>query len=173
MNTFAELKRLADSQNAFIEMVYRYGEPIPERLQGFRQLVGSKTKAILIKTNDGKVSELMIDNTNLIDISDNALTVYNSGVRELTQTEKDLLQVWEKIANEPENKKQLENDLLTDGNTMYWIKKSFFAERNATYLLGHEKERGEKYDRNIDKIKSDKVKGDKILEYRISKGETK
>jgi hypothetical protein len=169
MKTFSDLKRLADTQSAFIEMVYRFGDEIPDRLKGVRQLVGSKTKAILIKTNDGKVSQLDIDNTNLIDISDNALIVYNSGFRELTQAEKDILQAWEKIANETENQKQLETDMLTDGSIIFWKRKRFFTERNYSYLLGHEKERGEKYDHNTNKIKSDKVKGDKIMEYRIIK----
>jgi hypothetical protein len=169
MKTFSDLKRLADTQSAFIEMVYRFGDEIPDRLKGVRQLVGSKTKAILIKTNDGKVSQLDIDNTNLIDISDNALIVYNSGFRELTQAEKDILQAWEKIANETENQKQLETDILTDGSIIFWKRKRFFTERNYSYLLGHEKERGEKYDHNTNKIKSDKVKGDKIMEYRIIK----
>jgi hypothetical protein len=169
MKTFSELKRNADSGNYFFEMVYSYGYEIPDRLKGIRQLVGSKTKAILIKTNDGKVSQLDIDNTNLIDISDNALIVYNSGFRELTQAEKDILEAWEKIANETENQKQLETDMLTDGSIIFWKRKRFFTERNYGYLLGHEKERGEKYDHNTGKIKSDKVKGDKIMEYRIIK----
>jgi hypothetical protein len=169
MKTFSELKRNADSGNYFIEMVYRYGDEIPDRLKGIRQLVGSKTKAILIKTNDDKVSQLDIDNTNLIDISDNALVVYNSGFRELNQDEKDLFEAWEKIANEPQNQKQLETDMLTDGSIMYWKRKTFFTQRNYGYLLGHQKERGEKFDFNTGKIKSDKVKGNKIMEYRIIK----
>lgn len=167
MKTFSELKRLADTQSAFIEMVYRFGDEIPDRLKGVRQLVGSKTKAILIKTNDNRISHLEIDNTNLIDITDNALIVYNAGLRELTQAEKDILEAWRKIANEPNNQRQAETDLLTDGSTMFWKKKRFFMDRNASYLLGYEKERGEKYDYNTGKIRSDKVKGDKIMEYRI------
>jgi hypothetical protein len=172
MKTFAELKRNADSGNYYIEMVYRYGDEIPDRLKGIRQLVGSKTKAILIRTNDNKVSQLDIDNTNLIDISDNALIIYNSGFRELTNQEQEIMNIWKKIANEPDNQKQAETDLLTDGSTMFWKKKGFFTGLNAGYLLGHEKEKGEKYDFNTGKIRSDKVKGDKIMEYRIIKKDT-
>jgi hypothetical protein len=171
MKTFSELKRNADTGKYFIEMIYWYGNELPERLKGVRQIIGSKTKSIVIKNLDGKISELRIENTNLIEISETSLTVYNSGIRELTQAEQDILKDWEVIASNPDNVKQAETDMLTDGSVMFWKKKYYFEGKGYGYLLGHEKERGEKYDHNTDKIKSDKVKGEMILQYRLTKAE--
>lgn len=166
--TLAQLKRDAKSGNYSAEIVYRFGDEIPEWLRGVRKMVGANSVAIFFMNNDGEKSELQIRRAALIDYTDDALTVYGSGVRPLTENEKKTLADWEVIKKEKENEEQMLIDCLTDGNVMYWKEKRFFEDRGMSHLFGGDCGAEPVYDGNeICGIRDINVRGDKEIEYRI------
>lgn len=156
MKTLAQLKRDAKAGNIETRMTYRYGEEIPERLQGWRKLVNSNSVAIFFRNADGKESELRIRTAALVDYDENALTVYGIGQRELTDEERAALYEWEAIEAG-----------LTMWDSGYWKKKDFFEKRGMEHLEGFEFVRGLKYDRNTGKVYDMQVRGDVELRYEL------
>lgn len=167
--TLAQLKRDAKSGNFSAEMIYRFGEDIPPKLQGIRKMVDANSVAIFFLNNDGKKSELQIKRAALIDYTDDKLIFYGIGVRPLTEAEQKAIDRW--CAIEKENEEQLRLDILTDGNTMFWKKKRFFADNGMSYLMSYSlDEYGATpvYDENgICGIRDINVRGEKEIEYKI------
>jgi PAS domain-containing protein len=169
MKTLAELKREAKTGQYQAKMIYRYGEDIPEKLSGWRQIIDSNSVAIFLLNNEGKKSELNIKAASLIDYDGEHLTIYNAGERELNEEEKAIMEEWNKIAATPEYQTQAQNDAYTDGSTTFYQKKYFFTGRGFTYLLGYDEQGGKKYNHNTKKVRCNNIKGDKIMQYEIAK----
>ena len=167
MKTLSELKAIAKTNLYEAKLIYRYGEEIPERLSGWRKIVGSNSVAIFLLNNEGKQSELRIENASLIEFNDTILSIFEVGERELNEEELKLLQAWKEITDTEEYKKQGEIDALTDGSQNYYKKKSFF--RNAEYMLGFDFSQGKRYNHNTGKMYDKKVKGKIILQYEFRK----
>jgi hypothetical protein len=165
MKTIAELKRIANTGNYQAKMMYRYGEDIPERLQGWRKIVGSNTVAIFLLTSDNKKSELDIKRASLVEYTGSLLNICEAGERELNDSERKLMDDWETVVKTKEYQLQLERDLLTDGSSSFWEKKSFF--KGHEYMLGHEFVLGKKYNRNTKKMIDMSVKGKLLIQYMI------
>jgi hypothetical protein len=165
--TLAELKRLAKQGILEGNLVYRFGDSIPERLKGFRKIIDANTVGITFLTNDGKKSTLDILSASLVAWDDNSLSVFNPGERELTQDELSVMNQWKEIENTPQHKQQAENDALTDGSTTFWQKRKFFTDKGYEYLhVGNNKKA---YNHNTNKVKDSAVKGDIILKYQLRK----
>ena len=169
MKTLADLKRDARSEKLSGEMVYRYGDEIPEKLKGKRKIIDANSVAIFFLNNDGRKSELHLESASLTEYDGDTLTIYIAGLRDLNEEEKKVMDEWKKITDTKEYRDQATTDLLTDGSSTYWNEKSFFENRDMLYLMGCETIRGQRLDFNTNKIRDNKVKGDKILQYKIYK----
>ena len=157
--TLAQLKREANAQSISAEMIYRYGEEIPERLRGIRKATRANTVAVFFQNADGRESELSIKAASLIDYDGDTLTIYEAGKRQPNAEEKAILQAYEKAKAEHEK-----NNPFSDG---YWFKVSFFNKSKPyDYLSGFETIRGKRY--NYDgTITDNAIKGEAIIKYRI------
>ena len=165
--TLAELKRLAKQNILEANMVYRFGNSIPERLKGFRKIIDANSVGIMFLNNDGKKSTLDILGASLIHWDDNSLSIFNPGERELTQEELEVMNQWKNIENTPQHKQQAENDMLTDGSLTFWQKRNFFTNKGYEYLhIGNNKKA---YNHNTNKVKDSTVKGDLIIKYELRK----
>lgn len=159
MKTLEELKREANAQSISAEMIYRYGEEIPERLRGLRKATRANTVAIFFRNADGRESELKIKAESLIDYDGETLTIYEAGKRYPNEEEKAILQAYEK--EKAENEK---NNPFPD---VYYHKVAFFNKnKDFQYLAGFETICGKRY--NYDgTITDNEIKGAAIIKYRI------
>ena len=168
MKTLADLKRDAKSGNYEGEMVVRYGSSdIPERLQGRRKLIDANSVGISFLNQDGKKSECRIDAASLVEYNRDTLTIYNPGLRDLTEEEQRIMDAWKRITETPEYQQRAAIDMLSDGSSTYWQQKSFFEKSSCPWLFGTDKIAGKKYDYRSGKVYDNKVKGDVILQYKI------
>lgn len=174
MKTKAQLLR--DAKSGRLRTVISYhasfdGRKLPDRLQGVRPIVDANSVAIFFGCGDGGRSACYLPTAKLIDYDDDHISIYSPGYRKPTPAEARALDDWEKIAERPDYKRQLETDCLTDGSTTYYMRKRFFADRDMLYLLGYEKQRGCILDRNRldlpDFIKDDSVRGELSIRYDI------
>ena len=85
------------------------------------------------------------------------------GYRDLTEEEKFHLNQMHNLTT-PEEK---EIDLLTDGNTDYWRRKSYAKTHNVEYLLGFEESQGKKYNWNNKMVRDNNVRGNKLYSFEI------
>lgn len=161
MKTLADLKRDAASGKIRFEMVERYGmtgEAIPERCRGIRTVEKVNTVSILLKTADGKTSELRFISANLVEYDGKSLTIYEPGERNLTEQEQKILADWQKI----EDDYYKENPY---GNA-YWKEKEYFKNCPCPWLIGDETVRGKRYNYQ-GKVIDNQIRGKAILKYRI------
>lgn len=171
MKTLADLKRDAKSGTLEGRITFHsmWQEGLPERLQGWRRLVGSNSVAIFFQNADGKKSELRLEKSSLVEYDGSSLTVYFAGYRDLNDAERKVMDGWAAIASTPEHKAQAEVDALTDGSSTYWEKVSYFRKAGMEYLMGLEKQGGLKYDWNLMKVRDDSIKGEVGMRYEIRK----
>ena len=169
MKTLAELKREAKTGNMYLEMVYRFGSDIPEKLKGKRKVIGSNSVSISLLTTDGRKSELRLEKASLVEYDGEMLTIYGAGSRELNEKEQDIVNEWKKITSTKEYKEKAYNDAISDGSITYWKEKIFFKDKGALYLMGVEKQKGLLYDFNANLIIDENIKGKKELQYKVYK----
>ena len=169
--TLAQLKR--DAQTKSIQLKIKpvgiWSKGIPERLNGWRKVIGANTVGIFLLNSNGQRSELRIKNANLVEYDNNTLTVYGEGQRDLTDGEKKIMNEWDAKANTKEHRERAWNDAMTDGSSTYWEKKWFFQKNNAEHLLGYEFCKGMKYDWNTGKVWDNKIKGEIELQYEVER----
>ena len=165
--TLAQLKRDAKSGTLKAEMVYRYGEAIPERLTGVRDIIGANSVAIFFKNKDGNKSELRIKKAALVEYEKDRITLYSAGKRPLNAAEKAVMDEWQQITETDDYKKRSYNDAMTDGSSTYYQEKRFFCEKGYGYLMGLDYEKGCKYDFYTHMVIDESIKGEKEIEYRI------
>ncbi len=169
MKTLADLKRDSKSGKLYGVMVVWCGNTeIPERLAVKRQIFDANSVAVFFKMPDGKKSELRIERASLLEYTDESLTIYDGGFRDLTEQEQRIMNEWKEIASRSENVKQSEIDMLPDGSSMFYKEKRFYQEKGFSYLRGLEEERGMKYDFNTGKIRDKNIKGNISLQYKLS-----
>jgi len=121
--------------------------------------------AVVIDRQDKKRSWLCFPPASLIDYNGDIFTIYEAGKRELTDKEAEAIRT--KPSNLPENAKQLEVDMLTDGSTMFRRDKAHFEILGMEYLFCGHKSKGKRYSQG--KVIDDAIKGEKTLCYKILK----
>lgn len=164
MKTLAQLKRDAKAGKLFAEMVIRQGTAdIPERLKGKRQIIDANSVGITFLNNDKKKSELRIESASLLEYTDDSITIYRAGLRDLTVDERAMFDKWESMRD----LKQEEIDMLTDGSSSYYKRKHFFIDAGYEYLLGYDKVKGKRYDFNTKMVYDNSIKGDIEMKYTI------
>ena len=161
IKTLTQLKRDARNGGLFLELVERYGsaENIRENMKGKREVIGANTVAIFLKNTDGLKSELRFDSAKLIEYTEETLTVYEAGERDLTADERAFLDEWERIERE-----YIEQNPYSD---TYWKKKFHFEKSPFQYLNGWDKVRGKRFKLYENKVVDDSIKGAAILRYKV------
>lgn len=161
MKTLAELKRDANSGRMSAVLIEHYGhtgDDIPERLRGRRKAVRTNSIALFFQNCDGKESELRFRSANLVEYDGNTLTVYEAGIRDLTEEEKAVLAEWKRIEDEYTAK--------NPWSDTYWKRKDYFANCSCPWLAGHDTIRGKRYQYD-GKVRDNAVKGTVILKYDV------
>lgn len=160
MKTSAELKRDCNEKKISVEMIYRYGEEIPERLKGIRKATRANTVGVFFATAAGQESELSIKAASLIEYDTDTLTIYQAGKRQPTEQEQAILDLFKK--------EQAEYIAQNPYCEPYWHKVAFFRNHKAyEYLAGFETIRGKKYNTNDNTITDNTIKGEKIIQYKV------
>ena len=157
MKTVAELKRIANSGTVEAKMVYNanYGGDLPERLKNWRKIIRANSTTIFFKI-DGGESRLDIDSAKLIDFDEKSLTVYQGGLRELTNEEQQAMDEWKKI-----------EESTPPYQDTFFKQKLFFEQRGMAYLRGCDFVNGKRYDHNSGKIYDKQVRGAVALRYEL------
>jgi len=128
--TLADLKREAKSGTLNLELVEWFGktgEDIPERLRGIRQVKGRSNSIILINAK-GEKSYLEFSYSNLIDYTPETLTLYNFGIRELTEEEQ--------AEYQRGREEQERYDKANPYSESYWYMKDWWNNCKFPYLSG-------------------------------------
>lgn len=168
MKTLQDLKRDAKSGEYEARLILRcVSTDIPERLQGWRRIIGSNSVAVFLATNDGRKSELPVPRASLVEYDGKTIKQYCAGYRCLTPEEQNVLEKWERYASAPDFIARAEADAYTDGTSTYWEKVAFFSRAGREYLMGSKKERGMVYDWQKDMVCDDNVKGTLSMVYEI------
>lgn len=164
-HTLAELKREAKSGTLKLELTYRFGEEIPERLKGIRQVKG-RSNSIIMVNGKGEESYLWFTCANLVDYDGQTLTIYSPGVRDLTAEEK----LWFEKGKEEQDRYQKENP-YTDS---FWHMRGWWKETPCPWLDRYNGNPGKKirgkrlgYVNYEPKIFDDSIKGKKDLAYKV------
>lgn len=158
MKTIAQLKRDANSGKMFLELINRYGEIPPEKMQGQRHVTRASTMAIFLDTN-GKESELQLPRANLVEYTDDRLIIYTAGERDLTESEKAFLE-----KAKQESYEYTKGDIYMND---FWHMQKFFKDNGFGYLLGYEKCHGKRLNTSTRRIQDDNIKGEPILTYKV------
>lgn len=168
MKSVAELKRAAKTGLFSAELIEWFGNSeIPERLRGRRKIVDSNTKGIKLMNLDGSISELRIEAASLVEFDGDLMKVYMPGLRDPNPEEQAVLDGWKAITESPEYKRELEDDLYSDGSATYYREKAYYEQHRMLYLMGFDRQRGKLLDWNSGKISDYRVRGDLKLCYRI------
>lgn len=164
MKTLAELKREANSGKITLEIVYRYGKEIPERIQGERKIAKVNTVGMVLVKADGTESRLELGAASLIEYDGETLTIYDPGKRELTAEEQAIYNGW--LSKQEEI---IKNNPFAD---TYWQEIGYYEQHKGfEYLRGCDKVRGKRLTHQGRKpiILDDKIKGEKALQYIVRK----
>ena len=159
MKTLAELKR-ALVVGTKVELKSRFGKPIED---GAREVVGVQSNAWVFKSAKTPKSWLTIPPASLVEFDGKNIRTYGKGKRPLTAREKSIKDGFEKIRN----KKQEEQDALSDGSTSFYQEVAYYREHDAEYLMGNEYQRGMKYDYASGMVLDASVKGEVELHYQL------
>ena len=170
MKTLADLKRDAKTNTLEAKLIFRFGneeKDLPLKIQGFRPIIGLNTVDIFFRNANGERSALELPKASLIEYTEDRLTIFIGGFRDLNIKEQEAMQEWEQITKTKDFQERSYYDALTDGTSTFYQEKSFFINKNMEYLMGCSKIKGLKYDFNRKQIQDDSIKGEKILEYVI------
>lgn len=152
MKTLADLKRTL-TVGTRLQLKERYGRPVNKK----RTIVQIQSNGVWLKSDEpdefdghGR-SFLDYPKATLQEFDGETIRIFDAGERELTDAEREI------IADEPRDEKQLELDMMTDTNIMFWRRKGYYKDAGMEYL---QKSRN-------GRIRDNKVKGTTILWYEI------
>lgn len=164
MKTLAELRRDARSGNMSMEMLEWYGktgEDIKANLRGIRKVEGANSVALLLRNNEGNISELRVQYVTLVEYDGENLTVYAAGLRDLTEEEKKILSEWERI-----EKEHLEKNPFAE---TFWKRRDYFSKCSCPWLYGTDTVKGKRLE-YIDgeaKIRDREIRGVALIKYKV------
>ena len=167
--TLTELKREL-KVGTKLKVLYHAVNPHTEG--NIKTITKTQTNAIYtVCEQDSKNEEIRLElpTACLLEYVDDVFVIYEVGARELNEQEKAIMNEWKELENKPENIKQSEIDMLSDGSTMFYKKKSFFNNKGFSYLMGFDEEKGCKYDFNTKQIRDKSIKGTISMQYVLVK----
>lgn len=160
----AEFKRKAAEGRISLELINWHGETnpdeFPERLRGIRAVVKTNTVAVFLQGQESmKHSELMLKTAKLFECDGETLSVFRPGYRLPTKEEQALLDAWDQIEKEYEEKYPY--------GDCFWKKKHFFEKSAYPYMSGFEPDGPRKYKPEKKMVLDYQVRGDLVLQYKI------
>lgn len=102
----------------------------------------------------------------LLSFEDSSFTIHAPAQRELTAQEKKIMD--NQPSNRPENKAQVEIDIMTDGSNMFHADRRYFKDQDAEYLEGFNTVRGKRYGFNTKQITDEAIIGEPLFTYHLS-----
>jgi len=127
-----------------------------------RKVKRVQSNAVVLDKN-GKDSFLEFPPASLVEFDGKRFTFYAVGYRPLTAEERAI------VDGEPKDAKQDEIDVLSDGSTMYYRRKRYYAEKDADYLFaGHGKGKRLYHEGDKRVIRDPAVQGRPELVYELS-----
>lgn len=139
-----------------------------------RFVVKIQTNGVYLSTDPNNAkggSFLDLPKASLLDYQGDIFKIYTPGLRDLTPEE---MRAW---TNRPsaraENTEKLRVDMISDGSQMYYQDQKYFADLDMRHLSFSE-HKGmrldyDRVDRNKLMVRDDKVKGDCMLSYKVTK----
>ena len=126
--------------------------------------------ADIIFGREGKPSYLQIPPASLIEWDGETLRFFEAGIRVLTDAEKAVRA--NAPSRRPENKELLEREMLSDGSSLFFADKSYYAGSPFPYLNGLDEARGcQLVHRNGGEwIEDNKIKGRHAITYHFELG---
>lgn len=85
-----------------------------------------------VEGNEGRPSFLDFPKASLLEYEDNAFSIYEVGLRDLTEDEDSFIK--NQPSNRPENLQNVINDALSDGSMMYYQDLRYFEKAGKEYL---------------------------------------
>ena len=158
MRTLADLKRdLKTGTKLVLKSVDNM-----EKNENRTVLKVGATDICFLKDGGGK-SYLETPKASLLDYDGKTIKIYRAGIRDLTDDEKQVM------ADAPEDGKQDEIDMISDGNVMFRRRKRYYEETGKEYLFGTCKKQGKRLTHKDDKdmIEDDNIKGSISIVYEI------
>ncbi len=157
MKTLADLKRKL-TPGAKVKLILRFGN----KMDVIKTVSKIQTTGIYFQAEgQPKPSWLGLPTASLLEITDTGFSVFLPGYRPLTPKEKAILE--NAPSRRPENAKQCEIEALSDGSSLFWQDKKYYADQKFPY---YNTIAGEKYAYKKG-IQTNKIKGEKSLEYII------
>ena len=166
----AQLKRDANSGNLSLVLISRFGDSnIKPELSGTRKVLKANSTSVIISKDGGRCSYLDLPRASLVEYRDDCLTIYEPALRNLEPFELNILAKLKDYKLTPEFKRLEEIDCATDTNFAYYEEIKFFNKYfpKYIYLMGHEKQNGQIFDFNTQKIKDENLKGKIALRYDV------
>jgi hypothetical protein len=165
LKSFASMKRDLQIGDT-LTLVESPKMPNNTRLNVKRYIVGKQTNGLYLSAdkNASKGSFLDFPNAKLVEYDGEEIRVYDPGTRPLTDQEN---RVWKnRPSQRPENKQQLEFDILSDTNILFWKDKQYFRNADMGYL---HYEKSSRFNFNSGKmtITDKQLKGELVLRYVI------
>ena len=163
--TLAELRRDAAAKRFTAEIVFRFGDKIPERLKGERKISRTNTVAIFFVNQNGEESELQLPPASLVEYGGDFLEIYAPAVRELTDAEKDAIAAYERSEEEYKAK-------YNGCGRGYWYRRMFFENAGFPYLGGADEFlRGKRYRAYDNKVIDKGLRGELNLRYKLTRND--
>jgi hypothetical protein len=164
MKTFAELKRDLQVGRKLKMTFHHFGEGRFKLIGIEREILKAQSNGIYLKTEGTKNGSFLdLPCASLTEYDGKTIKIYGIGKRNLTAQEKSILD------NEPsmkkENKQLVENDIMSDGSTTYYMDKRYYNENNANWRYDWQK--GCKLDINDMKMFDKSIKGNLEIEYQL------
>ena len=133
-----------------------------------RYIIKKQSNGVTIgeKPTDTKGSFLDYPKASLMEYDGQTLKIFEAGHRPLTENEQNIINNAPSCL--PENKQLVENDLMTDGSTTFFMDEAYFDKLDAEYLKGHKEVRGLKYNFNDQNIRDNSIRGQLSMQYTIN-----
>ena len=171
MKTLADLKRDLQIGDKIVMTFNRLNIESKNKLLNVeRYIVSKNTTGIKLNIDKDAKTGSFLDypkKATLCEYDGETLKIYDAGIRDLTDKEKNILD--NLPSKRPENQEAVYNEIMTDGSSFYWKDKAYLSDNDAEYLTGYETIRGLRYDFNTKKIIDESIRGDLSLSYKLIK----
>ena len=158
MKTLSDLKRELILGKKVV-LLSRSGKEINEE----REICHIQSNSIAFKTPTKSKCWLDYPKASLLEFDGVFIKIYKQGKRPLNEKEKTIKDGWEKLRDKEKEMKEG----MTDGSSKFWLEKKYYKSHNAEYLIGHETQKGMRFDFNTGLVFDDNIKGTLDLVYKL------
>jgi hypothetical protein len=143
-----------------VERYGKTGDQLPKASRGVFSVVAIRSNALKLADAKGNKRTIPLNTSSLLDYDGETLIVYNPGMRDLNEKEKAVMDEWKKVQT-----------AYLSTHTHYGLNQvcvDFFQNSRCPWLVGSmEMIRGKRYDCEVGKVVDNRVRGERILMYRV------